>query len=143
LPEKPDLRASDADREAAVERLRTASLEGRLDADELEARLASAYGARTCAELAGLTADITPPPDPLVFLRPSSRVNTLSIVSLVAGLLWFAWFGSIVAVVSGHVALHQIARSAGTESGRAAALVGLCLGYCSLAGLLFFLLFAV
>jgi hypothetical protein len=70
-------------------------------------------------------------------------VNTLSIVSLVAGLLWFAWFGSIVAVVSGHIALHQIARSAGTESGRPAALVGLCLGYCGLAALLFWLTFGV
>jgi hypothetical protein len=142
LPGEPDLRASDADREAAVERLRTAALEGRLDADELESRLALAYGARTCSELVSLTADITPPPDPLVFIRPGARVNTLSIVSLVAGLLWFAWLGSFVAIVSGHIALHQISRSAGTESGRPAALVGLCLGYCGLAALLFVLLFA-
>ena len=53
-------------------------------------------------------------------------------------LLW-----SFVAVVSGHVALRQIARSAGTESGRPAALVGLCLGYCGLAALLFWLTFGV
>jgi hypothetical protein len=142
MPGKPDLRASDADRESAVERLRAASLEGRLDADELESRLARAYGARTCSELDSLTADITPPPDPLVFVRPGSRVNTLSIVSLVAGLLWLGWLGSLGAIVTGHIALHQIARSAGTESGRSAALVGLCLGYCGLAALLFVLLFA-
>src|SRR3954447_5350597 len=69
-PAKPDLRASDADREAAVGRLRTAALEGRLDHDELEGRLASAYGARTCAELTALTADGIPPPDPLGLLPP-------------------------------------------------------------------------
>ncbi len=141
-PESPDLRASDAEREAAVDRLRAAALEGRLDADELEDRLAGAYGARTNSELVALTADITPPPDPLVFLRPGSRVNTLSIVSLVAGLLWLGWLGSVAAVVTGHIALHQISRSAGTESGRPAALVGLCFGYCGLAALLFVLLFA-
>ena len=94
------------------------------------------------SELVALTADITPPPDPLVFLRPGSRVNTLSIVSLVAGLLWLGWLGSVAAVVTGHIALHQISRSAGTESGRPAALVGLCFGYCGLAALLFVLLFA-
>ena len=47
-PLKPALRASAADRVAAVERLREAALEGRLDADELESRLAAAYSARTC-----------------------------------------------------------------------------------------------
>jgi hypothetical protein len=140
-PAKPDLRASDADREAAVDRLREAALEGRLDADELESRLAAAYGARTCSELTALTADVTPPPDPLVFLRPAGRVNSLSIVSVVAGLLWLAWLGSLVAIVAGHMALHQIGRSAGTQTGRAPALAGLCLGYFGLATLLFTLSF--
>ncbi len=140
-PPKPDLRASDADREVAVERLREAALEGRLDADELESRLADAYGARTCSELASLTADITPPADPLVFLRPAGHVNGLSIVSVVAGLLWLGWLGSLVAIVTGHMALHQIGRSAGTQTGRAPALVGLCFGYCGLAALLFWISF--
>jgi hypothetical protein len=141
-PAQPDLRASDDDREAAVERLRTAALEGRLDSDELESRLASAYGARTCSELATLTADITPPADPLVFIRPGGgRVNRLSIVAVVAGMLWIAWLGSLVAIVAGHVALHQISRSAGTETGRAAATAGLCFGYFGLATFVFWLSF--
>jgi uncharacterized protein DUF1707/uncharacterized protein DUF4190 len=136
---KPQTRASDADREAAVERLRTAALEGRLDSDELEERLASAYGARWCAELTALTADVTPPPDPLRFIRPAGRVNSLAIVSLVAGLLWFGWIGSLAAIVTGHVSLVQISRSAGTQTGRAAALVGLMFGYFGLATLVFIL----
>jgi hypothetical protein len=62
-------------------------------------------------------------------------------VSVVAGLLWMAWLGSIVAIVTGHVALHQIGRSAGTQSGRAPAVAGLCLGYFGLATLVFWLSF--
>jgi hypothetical protein len=144
LPFEPaprDTRASDADREAAVERLRAAALEGRLDADELEERLADAYAARWCAELTALTADVTPPPDPLRFLRPARRVNSLAIVSLVAGLLWFFWIGSLTAIVTGHVSLYRIARSHGTEYGRAAGLVGLMFGYFGLATLLAVVLF--
>jgi predicted anti-sigma-YlaC factor YlaD len=148
---QPDLRASDADRDEAVERLRVAALEGRLEADELESRLADAYGARTCAELTALTADITPPPEPLVFLRPARRRNALATVSLVAGLsivfvivgvLWLAWLGSLVAIGAGHVALVQVGRAAGTETGRARAVAGLCLGYFSLATLIFVLSFS-
>jgi uncharacterized protein DUF1707/uncharacterized protein DUF4190 len=143
-PAKPDLRASDADREAAVERLRTAALEGRLDDDELEGRLASAYRARTCSDLAALTADVIPPADPLVFLRAGRRrLNALALISLFAGFLWFGWVGSIAAIVTGHVALHQIGRSSGTEYGRAAAVVGLCFGYFGLATLVFVLSFAI
>jgi hypothetical protein len=140
-PEQRQLRASDADREVAVERLRTAALEGRLDSDELESRLAAAYSARFCSELTALTTDVTPPPEPLVFVRPNHRVNTLAIVSLVSGLLWMGWLGSFAAIVTGHIALHQIARSAGTETGRAAALAGLCVGYCAIAALVFVLSF--
>jgi Domain of unknown function (DUF1707)/Domain of unknown function (DUF4190) len=138
---QPDLRASDADREAAVERLRVAALEGRLDADELEGRLAAAYGARTCTELTALTADVTPPPEPLVFVRPARRVNALAIVSLIAGLLWLGWLGSFAAIATGHIALAQIRRSAGVETGRAAAIAGLCLGYFGLASFLLWLSF--
>jgi hypothetical protein len=136
-PAPRDTRASDADREAAVERLREAALDGRLDSDELEERLAGAYGARWCGELEALTADITLPPDPLVFLRPSGRLNSLAIVSLVAGLLWVFWLGSLTAIVTGHMALYRIARSHGTESGRTAALVGLLFGYFGLAAFVF------
>jgi Domain of unknown function (DUF1707)/Domain of unknown function (DUF4190) len=136
-----DLRASDADREATVERLRVAGIEGRLDSDELEERIESAYAARWCSELEGLTLDVTPPParyDPLppVFVRPVRRVNGLAITSVVAGVLWIWWLGSIAAVVMGHVALRQIARSGGTQTGRAAAVAGLGLGYFGLTVLL-------
>jgi VIT1/CCC1 family predicted Fe2+/Mn2+ transporter len=136
-PSQPGTRASDADREAAVELLRTAAVDGRLEADELEERLASAYAARWCSELTVLTADITPPLEPLTFIRPGARLNLLAIVSLVSSVLWMFWIGSIAAIVTGHVALHQISRSAGTETGRAAALIGLMFGYFGVAALVF------
>jgi hypothetical protein len=136
-PAQPEIRASDADREAAVELLRAAAIDGRLDSDELEERLASAYAARWCSELGALTADVTPPAEPLVFIRPGGRLNLLAVVSLVSSLLWMFWLGSIAAIVTGHVALHQISRSAGTETGRAAALIGLMFGYFGVAALVF------
>jgi Domain of unknown function (DUF4190)/Domain of unknown function (DUF1707) len=147
-PSKPDLRASDADREATVERLRVAGMEGRIDSDELEQRIESAYGARWCSELDSLTLDVTPPtarlaPAPLVFERPARRVNGLAIASLVFAVLWMGWLGSIAAVIMGHAALSQISRSGGTQSGRPVALAGTALGYFGLVTLLTVILFTV
>ncbi|GII54563.1 hypothetical protein Pth03_29520 [Planotetraspora thailandica] len=52
------MRASDAERESVVERLREASVEGRLTLAELTERTEAAYLARTHAELAQLTVDL-------------------------------------------------------------------------------------
>ncbi|MFE3555290.1 DUF1707 domain-containing protein [Streptomyces sp. NPDC059193] len=62
-PEKPlpELRASDADRDRVVERLRDAVAEGRLDMEEFEERLEAAYKSRTYAELEPLTRDLPAP----------------------------------------------------------------------------------
>jgi hypothetical protein len=131
LPSR-DLRASDADREATAERLRTAALEGRLDPAELDERLSSAYDARWCSELTALTNDVTPPPPapavPPAFVRPAP-VNGLAVASLVCGLVWMAWLGSLLAIIFGHIALDQIKESDGRESGRGIAIAGLALGY--------------
>jgi Domain of unknown function (DUF1707) len=55
----PDLRASDADREHAVEILGQAAAEGRLSVDELDGRIQSAYATRTVGELDQLVADVS------------------------------------------------------------------------------------
>ena len=52
------VRASDAEREAVVEQLRVASVEGRLTLAELTDRTEAAYTAATHAELALLTQDL-------------------------------------------------------------------------------------
>jgi hypothetical protein len=56
--DRPDLRASHADRDHVVDALRVAGGDGRLSAEELDARLESALTARTLGELAELTADL-------------------------------------------------------------------------------------
>ena len=55
---RPELRASDADRELVAERLRDALAEGRLDMEEFGERLDAVYQARTYGELAPLTKDL-------------------------------------------------------------------------------------
>jgi Domain of unknown function (DUF1707) len=52
------LRASDADREQIIDRLRKASAEGRLAAHELEHRVTTALKARTYSELDATVADL-------------------------------------------------------------------------------------
>jgi hypothetical protein len=52
------MRTSSADRERAVDVLKAAFAEGRLDQDEYTERVGLAYSSRTYADLAGLTADL-------------------------------------------------------------------------------------
>ena len=59
--QRPDLRASDADRERTAETLRRAMGEGRLSVEELEDRLRVAYSAPTVRELELLVSDVTVP----------------------------------------------------------------------------------
>jgi hypothetical protein len=61
-------------------------------------------------------------------------MNALAIVSLVAGVasfvLGFIFVGAIVAIVTGHIARRQIART--TQRGGQLAVIGLVLGYAHL-----------
>ena len=52
------VRAGDADRDETARILRDACAEGRLEVDELDARLAAAYAAATIDELGALTSDL-------------------------------------------------------------------------------------
>ena len=65
------LGGSHADREQVIEVLKAAFVQGRLDGDEFDLRVGRALASRTHADLAALTADITParlsrgrPPEP-------------------------------------------------------------------------------
>jgi hypothetical protein len=62
--------ASDAERDAAAERLQVAFAEGRLTGSEFDQRMRSALTARTRAELAGLQADL--PEQPRLALVPAA-----------------------------------------------------------------------
>jgi uncharacterized protein DUF1707 len=58
---RPDLRASDADRERVADVLRDALVEGRLQLTEFEARLEEAHAARTHGELEQVVHDLPAP----------------------------------------------------------------------------------
>ena len=59
MSERSDcLRASDADRERAVEELRAHARDGRLDLEELEQRTSAALGAKTLGELRAVSTDL-------------------------------------------------------------------------------------
>ena len=58
MARRATLKASDADREQVAERLRHATAEGRLLAEELEERLEAVFSARTYGELDAVVADL-------------------------------------------------------------------------------------
>ena len=117
---RPDLRASDADREATAKRLRVAAAEGRLDAYELDERLSAAYAARICRELAAAHRGRDAAARRAAGQRPAGllsarapSVNGWAVASLVCGLLWMWWIGSASPIVFGHMALGRIDRRPG------------------------------
>ena len=61
LVRPPEQRASDADRDTAVDILCAAAADGRLTMTELDERVGSALTARTLSQLARLIADLTGP----------------------------------------------------------------------------------
>lgn len=74
---------------------------------------------------------LTPPP-----VMP--RTSTTAIISLIGGIAGWTvlpLIGSIVAIITGHMAKNEIKRSAGMVTGNGMATAGLILGYIS-AGLL-------
>jgi hypothetical protein len=94
--------------------------------------------------------EVSPPPPPMPsgpYLPPASgapayyygppvRTNGLAIASMVLGIVWVYWIGSILAVIFGHVSLRQIRRAQGAQRGRGMAIAGLVLGYVGIASLI-------
>jgi hypothetical protein len=60
-------------------------------------------------------------------LPAAQGTNGLAVASLVLGIVWIYWLGSVLAVVFGHVALSQVRRTG--QGGRGLAIAGLVLGY--------------
>lgn len=71
-----------------------------------------------------------------------AKNNGLAVASLVLGILWLYWLGSVLAVIFGHVALNQISRSGEMQQGRGLAIAGLVLGWVGVGILLLVLLLA-
>ena len=86
-PQPETLRASDADRQAAVERLEQALAEGRITAEEFRQRTEGAYAATTTAALRPLLADLPDQPVPTEVVgrrAPANVVNVMGDVRLSA-----------------------------------------------------------
>jgi len=86
-PQPETLRASDADRRAAVERLEKALAEGRITAEEFRQRTEAAYAATTTAALRPLLADLPDRPAPAEVVgrrAPANVVNVMGDVRLSA-----------------------------------------------------------
>jgi hypothetical protein len=79
-----ELLASDADRDRVAERLRAASAEGRLTAEELEERLEKAFSARTDAELEPLVDDLPAPARAVVRRRRRDNEHVRAYVATMA-----------------------------------------------------------
>ncbi len=93
----PDLRASDAERDQAVEALHTAVTEGRLSVEELEERVQSAFTVRTRRELELLIADVSV--QPLAGQRAGGRRGTGGQLTVREGPGGSRW---VVSIMSGH-----------------------------------------
>ncbi|WP_046470656.1 DUF1707 SHOCT-like domain-containing protein [Allosalinactinospora lopnorensis] len=89
--DSPDLRVSDADRERVAKLLREHFAQGRLDDDEFNTRLESAYKARTRGELVPLFRDL-PEMDlgslPAEAPRPPAAGNRMDPALVIPWLVW-------------------------------------------------------
>ena len=79
-----------------------------------------------------------PPPGqyplpPGYVVAPAPRTNGFSIASLVLGIVWIYWVGSILALVFGYIAKSQIDNSGDTQEGRGLAIAGIVLGWVGVA----------
>jgi hypothetical protein len=120
------VRASDGDRDKAARTLRHHYAEGRIDAEELEERVALATRARTTAELRSVLRDL-PRPRPRgrgPLTRAAVRAHAASFVAVNGGLagVWELtgegayWPGGVLApwsvLLAGHLMMRRAAKNA-------------------------------
>jgi uncharacterized protein DUF1707/uncharacterized protein DUF4190 len=129
---RAQIRAADADRNRVLDILSTAFTEGRLGKDEYDLRMGRALAAVTYADLDMVVADL-----PVARGAPGGpgmpgRTNPLAIASFLCGLGQFIMWPlpTVPAVVLGHMARRQIARTG--EQGSGLAQAGVILGWIGL-----------
>jgi Domain of unknown function (DUF4190)/Protein of unknown function (DUF2510) len=65
--------------------------------------------------------------------QSGGKSNGMAIASMVLGIVWLYWLGSVLALVFGYIALNQIKQSNGQQSGRGMAIAGIVLGWIGVA----------
>jgi hypothetical protein len=80
-------------------------------------------------------------PANVAYRQPAQATNGLAIASLVLGILWIFWLGSLLAIIFGHIATGQIDQSGGAQGGRGMAVAGFVLGYIGMGILAVFFIF--
>jgi hypothetical protein len=84
-----------------------------------------------------------PPPYAAHYPPPSAGTNGFAIASLVLGILWIWWLGSILALVFGYVGKNQIDRGGRVQGGRGLAVAGIVLGWIGVAILALLIILAI
>lgn len=81
------------------------------------------------------------PPQSAVGYPP--RTNGMAIASMVLGILWLYWIGSVLALVFGYIARRQIQESRGNQGGAGMATAGIVLGWIGVGILSLFFVFII
>lgn len=71
------------------------------------------------------------------------HTNGLAVASLVLGIVWLYWLGSILALIFGYIARRQIDASGGWQAGRGMATAGIVLGWVGVGTLVLVIVLAV
>jgi hypothetical protein len=96
MDDHPDMRASDADRQEVVERLRAALDDGRLKMDEYLERMGLAYDAVTYGDLAPLCSDLPQAAPPAPAPQPAPvRSGRLAGLPVPLRVLWTIWLAAV------------------------------------------------
>jgi hypothetical protein len=85
-----------------------------------------------------------PPPSAPYGYTPYAQTqgtNGMAIASMVLGILWIYWIGSILAIIFGFIAMSQIKER--NQAGKGMATAGLILGFIGLGTLILVIIFAV
>jgi hypothetical protein len=59
----------------------------------------------------------------------AQTTNGLAVASLVLGILWLFWLGSLLALIFGYIGKSQIDQSGGAQGGKGLAIAGIVLGW--------------
>ena len=81
-------------------------------------------------EIVSAAAESTPSGQPVA---PVRETNGLAVASLLLGVLWIWWIGSVLALVFGYRARRQIKNSGGSQKGSGLAAAGIVLGWIGIA----------